>query len=115
MDIYDRINILLIEKKKNKRKMSIDLQMPYSTLSSLFIRRSTNVDIQIMKKIANYLGTTLEYLINGDEKYKYGKDEKFYSKNTIIVIKDNDNVKYYKFNDDDFNAILTIINKFHME
>lgn len=115
MDIYDRINILLIEKKTNKRKMSIDLNMPYSTLASLFTRRSTNVDIQVMKNIAVYLGTTLEYLIDGNEKYKYANDCEYYSSNTIVVIKNKENKKYYKFNDDDFNAILKIIDKFDKE
>lgn len=69
MDVYDRINILLAE-NKSKRAMCIALGMPYSTLSSMFQRRSKSIDIETLKKIASYLNTTLEYLVTGNENIK---------------------------------------------
>ena len=71
MDVYDRLNGLLAEKRITKRKLSIDLQIPYSTLASMFQRRSMSVDIETIKKIASYLDTTIEYLATGNENYKF--------------------------------------------
>ena len=65
MDMYDRINNLLKDKKISKRKLSIDLAIPYTTLASMFNRRSTSVDIEAIKKIAHYLHTDLDYIVSG--------------------------------------------------
>lgn len=66
MDMYDRIDTLLKEKKINKRRLSMDLNIPYTTLVSMFNRRSTSVDIETIKKIASYLGTDIDFLVFGD-------------------------------------------------
>ncbi len=95
--------------------MCEDMQMSYNTVSSWFKRRSGNIDVKIMKQIAQYLDTTLEYLIDGNEQYKYANDCEYYNHNTIIVVKDKDTKKYYKFNDKDFYAVVTIIEKFTKE
>lgn len=70
MDIFDRIEYLLKETKKSKRGMCFALDMPYSTISSMFQRRSKNLDVPTAKKMAQYLGTTLEYLVTGNEAYR---------------------------------------------
>ena len=115
MDMYDRINGLLAEKRITKRKMCIDLNLPYTTIASMFQRRSTSVDIQLIKKIADYLVTTLEYLLDGNEKYKKMHNENYFDSNTIIVIKNKKEKSYYKLSENDFNALVAIIEKFKSE
>lgn len=66
MDMYDRLERLLSEKKISKRKLSMDLNIPYTTLVSMFKRRSTSVDIETIKKLAKYLQTDIDFLVSGD-------------------------------------------------
>lgn len=109
MDIYDRINEILKREKKSKRELSKVLEMPYSSLNSLFQRRSTSVDVTTMKKIATYLNTTLEYLVTGNEEYFYLKPE---SNNfTVIAIRNENEKRYFTFAEDDFNAVVTLLEK----
>lgn len=109
MDIYDRINLILKREKKNKRDLSRDLSVSYNTLSAMFQRRSTSVDVTTMKKIATYLNTTLEYLVTGNEEYFYLKPE---SNNfTVIAIRNENEKRYFTFAEDDFNAVVTLLEK----
>ena len=109
MDIYDRINEILKREKKSKRELSNILQMPYSSLNSLFQRRSTSVDVTTMKKIATYLNTTLEYLVTGNEEYFYLKPE---SNNfTVIAIRNENEKRYFTFAEDDFNVVVALLEK----
>ncbi len=112
MDIYDRIAGLLKEKRLTKKEMSQTLNISYSTLASLFQRRSMNVDIELMKKIANYLDTTLEYLVTGNETYKYPTTSDYFSNFTIITVKNKDTKAYYRLNEEDFETVTTILDKF---
>lgn len=111
MDFYDRINELLEEKKIKKTTLSKEIKIPYTTIASMFSRHSTSIDVQIIKKIADYLETTTEYLINGNENLKRKKDYKSYNENTIIAIKDDENANYYQLSENDFKAIITILEK----
>lgn len=110
MDLYDRINGLLAERRISKRKLSIDLGIPYTTLASMFQRRSMSVDVDTMGKIANYLDTTLEYLISGNEKYKHKKAEKEDKCCVSLVIPGFGSSTYY-LSENDIKAIKTILDK----
>ena len=106
MDVYDRLNGLLAEKRITKRKLSIDLQIPYSTLASMFQRRSMSVDIETIKKIASYLDTTIEYLATGNENYKFKYNAPL---NTIKVTTGNNETFSYSVSDENIIAIKTIL------
>ena len=107
MDIYDRINVLLVEQRKNKRSMCLALNMPYSTLSSMFQRQSKSVDIETLKKIASYLDTTLEYLVTGNEKYKH---KSLAPTNTVTIVTSDNQTYVYNLANDKLNALMTILN-----
>lgn len=109
MDMYDRINDFLDKRKLRKSDLSKNLNIPYSTIASMFQRHSTGVDVEIIKKIADYLNTTVEYLVNGNEKYKIADNENY--SNCMVAIKDKGNKKYFQLTENDFNAILTILEK----
>ncbi len=115
MDIYDRIASLLKEKRLTKRNMSQDLNISYSTLASLFQRRSKSISVDMMKQIANYLDTTLEYLVTGNGTYRYPSNSDYFSNNTIIAVKNKDTKTYYKLNEQDFETVTNILDKFKKE
>jgi transcriptional regulator with XRE-family HTH domain len=66
MDIYDRIIYQLKLQKKTRRALCDATQISYATLSSLFQRRSKQMHLTTMIKIADFLGLTLDYLVIGD-------------------------------------------------
>lgn len=66
MDIYERITYLLTEQHKTRKQLSKATHIPYSTLSSLFQRRSEQMSLSTISKIAEYLGVTIDYLVTGD-------------------------------------------------
>ena len=66
MDIYDRITYQLKIQKKTRKALSETTQIPYATLSSLFQRRSKQMHLETMLKIADFLGVTIDYLVIGD-------------------------------------------------
>lgn len=70
MDIYDRIDVFLKQKNKNRKEMCEAIGLSYNTLASFYKRHSTKMNLDILKKIADYLGTTMDYLIYGEEKEK---------------------------------------------
>lgn len=112
MDVYDRINELLAEKKIRKRKLCIDLNIPYTTLASMFQRRSKSIDIETLKKIASYLDTTLEYLATGNEKYKHLS---LAPTNTVTIVTSNNQTYVYNLANDELNAIMTILNNMEQQ
>ncbi|MCL2798020.1 MAG: helix-turn-helix domain-containing protein [Firmicutes bacterium] len=69
MDIYDRIELLLKKSGLNRTRLCERTGISYNTMTSLFKRRSKNVDLETIRKIAMCFNTTLEYLITGDESY----------------------------------------------
>ena len=67
MNIYDRITYLLSEQRKTRKDLCEKTGIPYSTLSSLFQRRSEQMSLETLQKMAEYLGVTIDYLITGDK------------------------------------------------
>ncbi len=66
MDIYDRITYQLKSQRKTRKSLCDETGIPYATLSSLFQRRSENMSMSTMTKIADFLGVTIDYLVIGD-------------------------------------------------
>lgn len=65
MDIYDRISELLKVNKKSRKEMCDELNIPYSTINSLYQRRTERIKFDLVEKIAAFLGTTTDYLAFG--------------------------------------------------
>lgn len=108
-DFYNRLELLMKEQKVTRTKLSEDTNISYNTLTSMFQRKSKNMDLKTAKKMAKYLNTTLDYLINGNEQLKYIKDN--YKTNTIITIKNNNEKELFKLECQDFDMLYTIIKK----
>lgn len=64
MDIYGRIDYLLKLRNIKRKTMCDDIEIPYNTLNSMIKRRSGNFDLDLLKKIARYLGVSTDYLLD---------------------------------------------------
>jgi transcriptional regulator with XRE-family HTH domain len=67
MDIYDRINAMLKRRSMTRKGLCDAAGISYSTLTSLFQRRSRNMRLETIRAIAEKLGVTVDYLVLGRE------------------------------------------------
>lgn len=74
MSIYERVKALADEKNLSIRKLEIKINTYNGAISKL----KTNPDYipsdKIVTKLCNYLHTTREYILNGDESMKHVPD-----------------------------------------
>lgn len=103
MDLYDRIDILLKERHLNKKKLCEATGISYNTLSSLFKRRSKNMDIDTIRKIAEVLETSVEYLVTGKINVTNSP------KNTVVVFDYNGNKYEFILTNKQTEAVLTLL------
>jgi hypothetical protein len=67
MEMIDRIVELMQTHKDNKATLARNAGLPYTTVDGLFKRGCENAYISTAKKISEYYGVTLDYLILGNE------------------------------------------------
>lgn len=67
MDMLDRIIKLMKEHKESKATLARNSGIPYTTIDGLFKRGCDNVYISTARKICDYYGVTLDYLVLGNE------------------------------------------------
>jgi len=65
MTIYERIDLKISEKGTTKKNMCAEINLSYNTLMGFYRRKSENISLETIKKIATYLNTTVDYLVNG--------------------------------------------------
>ncbi|MDD3958547.1 MAG: helix-turn-helix transcriptional regulator [Candidatus Izemoplasmatales bacterium] len=68
MDIYDRITELLKRQKKTRKDLCASTGLSYNTMTSLFKRKSKNMRLDTIRAIADYLGTSVDFLLFGERK-----------------------------------------------
>ncbi|HAQ55966.1 MAG TPA: hypothetical protein DCR44_00940 [Acholeplasmatales bacterium] len=66
MDIYERINALLKSKAMTRKDLCAATGLSYSTLTSLFQRKSKNMRLETIRAIAGFLAVSVDYLVLGD-------------------------------------------------
>ena len=75
---------LMVDRKINKRKLSIESGIPYTTIDSFYKIGYDNIKLSTLLKLANYFNVSLDYLINGDETILNSKE-----KDLIIAYRNN--------------------------
>ncbi len=65
MTFYDRINEQMSLQKKTRKNMCEQTGLSYSTIASLFNRKSKNIGIDTIRLIAEYLDVSVDYLVTG--------------------------------------------------
>lgn len=71
LDFYKRIDDLLSHKKKSQKDLSDFLQLTSSQIFSNWKQRNSIPSADVAVKIADYLDTSVEYLVTGNEKDTY--------------------------------------------
>lgn len=84
MNIYDRINKLLKDKKVTRKDLAKETGISYQTLSSLFYRQSGNMSLTTIKSIAEYFQVSVDYLVMGESFLVKEKAEKYLGDNNEI-------------------------------
>jgi transcriptional regulator with XRE-family HTH domain len=67
MDFYDRVNLKLKEHGMSRKELADKIGISYNTINGLYKRRSTRVRLSVVKKIADALNTSADYLATGNE------------------------------------------------
>lgn len=109
MDIYDRIELLLKRRRINKTQLCARTGVSYNTLSSLFKRRSKNIDLDTVRKIAPCLGTTIEYLVTGNERFIDCEKDGELINNTVVAFTSTGERREYQLTESEMTAILTLL------
>lgn len=63
MDTYSRIDYLLKKRKVTRKAMCEEIGVPYNTYNSMLKRRSGSFDIETLRKISDYLGVSIDFLV----------------------------------------------------
>lgn len=67
MDFYDRVNFKLKEHGMSRKELAEKIGISYNTINGLYKRRSTRIRLSVVKKIADALNTSADYLATGNE------------------------------------------------
>jgi DNA-binding Xre family transcriptional regulator len=65
MDLYERINALMKSKAMTRKDLCAATGLSYSTLTSLFQRKSKNMRLETIRAIAGVLGVSVDDLVRG--------------------------------------------------
>lgn len=66
--IEDKLKELILSRYKSIRQFSFDINMPYSTIDTIFKRGLANASISNVIKICSALGISTDMLANGEIK-----------------------------------------------
>lgn len=67
MSFLDRIDSMLSEKGANKNQMAAATGIPVSTIYSWYKKGFDGIALPTLRKLCEYFGCTLEWLVNGEE------------------------------------------------
>lgn len=88
MKFLDILDVLM--KKNNMRHADLAraIGLPQTTVNSWYARGTARVDLDTLKKIADYFGVSLEYLVNGADLKKLVFTEAEYTAEELSLIRD---------------------------
>ena len=66
MLIYKKIDNLLQKKQINRKEMCIETNIPYSTYSNMYTRKSESISMRAIVKMSNFFNVTVDYLMRDD-------------------------------------------------
>jgi DNA-binding Xre family transcriptional regulator len=62
MKFLDKLDVLMSEKGLNKRTLSIESGVPYTTILSFWDKGCDNIKLSTLRTLAKYFNVTLDYL-----------------------------------------------------
>lgn len=66
MLFYDKIDYLCRVNKINRKQMCEGIELSYNTYNSMLRRKSTNITLDVIEKIANFFNVSVDYLVRDE-------------------------------------------------
>ena len=76
MTVLEKIEFLMAERKMNKRQLSINSKIPYSTISNLWVRGSDSMRLPTFRALCDFFGVTMDSMAWDENEIVYRKDLK---------------------------------------
>lgn len=67
MNFTDKLDFLMAKKQINKSALSKGAGVPYTTIDGFYKKGADNIKLSTLKKLAAYLGCTLDYLADDND------------------------------------------------
>ena len=66
MDFLDRLDSLMESRGINKHILSKESGIPYTTIDGFYKKGYENTKLSTIRKLCNYFGVTMDYLVRGE-------------------------------------------------
>ena len=76
MTVLEKIEFLMRENGLNRRQLSIQSKIPYSTISNLWVRGSDSMRLPTFRALCDFFGVTMDSMAWDDQEIVYRKDLK---------------------------------------
>lgn len=76
MTVLEKVEYLMSKNGINKRQLSIRAEIPYSTISNLWVRGSDSMRLPTFRTICDFFDVTMDSMAYDDEEIVYKKDIK---------------------------------------
>lgn len=76
MTVLEKIDFLMAERKLNRRQLSIQSNIPYSTISNLWVRGSDSMRLPTFRALCDFFGVTMDSMAYDEMGIVYKKDVK---------------------------------------
>ena len=105
MKMTDKLDLLMKERHLNKRQLSMQSHIPYTTISSFYDKGTENVKLSTLKTLASFFNVSLDYIADDSvtDRY-YGKSIDF-----KIGLKEMNHIKKYRNLDDHGKKVVDIL------
>ena len=105
MKMTDKLDLLMKERHLNKRQLSMQSHILYTTISSFYDKGTENVKLSTLKTLASFFNVSLDYIADDSvtDRY-YGKSIDF-----KIGLKEMNHIKKYRNLDDRGKKIIDIV------
>ena len=75
MTLLEKISYLMKENHLNKRQLSMNCGLPYSTIDNIFKVSYEKMKLPTFMKICDYFGVTMDSMVYDDREIEYRKDQ----------------------------------------
>ena len=97
MTVLEKIEYLMSINGLNKRQLSVQSRVPYSTISNLWARGSVNMSLSLFRALCDFFGVTMDSMAYDDREIVYRKDVKM----PEITPAEKDIIHAFRYLDDD--------------
>ena len=112
MTVLEKIEYLMSINGLNKRQLSVQSGVPYSTISNLWARGSVNMSLSLFRAMCDFFGVTMDSMAYDDQEIVYRKDVKI----PEITPSEKDIIHAFRYLDDDGKGrILNALNYERMQ